>query len=142
MAAQFIVSEVIMQVFNGPTCWVIYNHPAFNSPVKSNLYAVVNCEYDDGTEESFISPVIASKDGIMTWANYFDAFVGAIHQEDVPSEEQIAAFKKEIEETEREIARILNQHNQAAGSEKEPETTGATIKFQPKKKPGKPDDNK
>jgi hypothetical protein len=98
--------------------------------------------YDDETEESFISPVIASKDGIMTWANYFDAFVGVIHQETIPTQEQIEAFKKEIEETEREILRVLNQHNQAAGSEKEPEPTGATIKFQPKKKPGKPDDNK
>jgi len=137
MSTSYIVSETITQVFKGPTCWVIYGHPAFNGPVKSNLYAVVNCEYDDETKESFISPVITSKDGLMTWANYFDSFVGVIHQEERPTENQVESFKKEIEETEQEIKKLLSQSMQQ-GTKKNTETN-STIKFQPKKKPSKPE---
>jgi hypothetical protein len=140
-----IVSEVITQVYPGPTCWAIYRDKAFNSPVKSNFYAVVACEYDDGTEDSFISAVVASKDGIMTWANYFDSFVGIIHQEARPSDLEIAAFTQEMDEIERRVLELLRKQGRLPAKEEtteSPAKPGTPIKFKPKRKPSNPDDDK
>lgn len=142
-----IVSEVITQVYPGPTCWVIYKDNYFNTPVKSNYYAVVLCEYDDGTEDSFISPVIATKDGIMTWANYFDSFVGVLHQDEKPTDAQIATFKAEMDEVERMVIEKLREQGRLppkpeAQKIQETPKPGTPIKFKPKRKPSSPDDNK
>jgi len=134
-----IVSEKIAQVFPGPTCWVIYKDKAFNTPVRSTLYAVVNCQYDNGAEDSFVAPLIATKDGIMTWASYFSSFVGVLHQEDRPTDELILSFMKEIHEMEKQILKALGQNTDADDDTKEP---ASTIKFQSKRNPTKPDNNK
>lgn len=142
----YIISETIGNVFQGNTCWVIYKGEGMDSPIRSSTFASINVIYQDGTAESFVAPLIATRDGLMTWANYFPNFVGVIHQDTKPTNEQIESFKKEMSSLEEKIAEMM-----AGGSEnskdKEPEDIESqgrkTIKFNPKhKKPGNPDDNK
>lgn len=142
----YIISETIGTVFQGNTCWVIYKGNGMDSPIRSNTFASINVLYQDGTVESFVSPLITTRDGLMTWANYFDNFVGIIHQDTKPSDEQVESFKKDMGALQEQIA-LSMVSGPKKSKEKEPkdaESQGRkTIKFNPKnKKPNNPDDNK
>lgn len=136
-----VISERIVQVFQGNVSWTIYKDGELNSPVRSERYAVVEVMYEDGTVESFVAPLIISKDGLQTWANYFpDIFIGVLHQEEKPTPKQIIDLTKEMDLLEKEIQDMFD----GALKEIDEKEESSLIKFTPKKKikPVDPDGDK
>lgn len=149
-----IVSETIKAVFHGNICWVVYGgkpddplSPVSQRIIPTNTYAAIDATYSDGSVESYVAPLIATRDGLMTWANYFSNFVGAIHQSERPTDQQVLKFIEDMANIDQQVRELIKNSKNPKDPNDPPPDDGnpsgpKTIKFSPKHRPNNPDGDK